>query len=158
MNSQTLVVKEVVVFQSVFLRVSGLYHQSSTKISDIRQEKICDVSGLRGVNDIALAVSFIPHPLYRPIYTSFPTIPFSSLLTSRGVPIVPWGLFELCSSVFGKRLHIQVCLFLLFYSGQSIARFVTTVLFHISSHVAYDVVRSCAQRGGLCLCCVLRRV
>lgn len=54
-------------------------------------------------------------------------IPFSSLLTSRGVLIVPWGLFELCSSVFGKRLHIQVCLFLLFYSGHSIARFVSTV-------------------------------
>lgn len=139
MNSQTLVVKEVV-FQTVFFRVSEtLYHQSSTIISAIRQEKICDVSGLRGVNDIALAVSFIPpspspylhYPMSKykeevhPIRQSY--IPFSSLLTSRGVLIVPWGLFELCSSVFGKRLHIQVCLFFLFYSGHSIARFVTTV-------------------------------
>lgn len=106
LNSQTLVVKEVVVFHTVS---ETLYHQSSTTISAIRQEKICGVSGLRGVNDIALAVSFILPPFPSP-YLHYPMskykevhlhpirqshIPFSSLLTSRGAHIVPWGFLSL---------------------------------------------------------------
>lgn len=97
-----------------------------------------------------------------PLFITLPTL--SHVKVQRGPPppnqtvshsfhiLVPWGIFELCSSVFGKRLHIQVCLFFLFHSGHAIVRFVSTV--HISSHVAYMMWCAVVHSAGASVCAV----